>query len=411
MLNHCHFEAGSQVKNIFFREFTSFAAILTLPPTHRPVIQRKHQPLKEYPLRTVIFIPPLPRISGGLAVLLRVAEHLHQGGHKVHLALRESTTGLRAALPPQVPCLEWDHLNLCPNDCWLVPEGWPNALLMGLQAQARCVVYVQNWAYLLSNLPENTFWDQLPVRFLAVSEPVRQFIQHTTGIDAPILRPAIDSALFSPPVGDLTSVDLSAPVTGPLRICYMPRKNPALARQIRDAFTARLHHCQRKLEGQSTLSPQDIEWQEIHHKSPQEVAALLRSSHIFLATGFPEGCPLPPLEAMACGCIVAGFAGRGGWDYMRQAAPCSAHTNSALHAPYAHNPWFDLRPVPWGGNGFYAEDADVLGAACALEDACTLLRQGGSALTALRHAAAQTSAAYSPEQQAESIATLWQQWL
>lgn len=346
-----------------------------------------------------------------MAVLLRVAEHLHHSGHRVCLALRESTAGLRAALPLQMPCLDWDNLHLCPDDCWLVPEGWPNALVVGLQAQARCVVYAQSWSYVLSNLPENTFWDQLPVRFLAVSEPVRQFIQHSIGVDAPILRPAIDPALFSPP-----SRDLASPATladGPLRICYMPRKNPALVRHIRETFTARLHHHQNALAGQNALTPQNIEWVEIHNKSPQEVAALLRTSHIFLATGFPEGCPLPPLEAMACGCIVAGFTGRGGWDYMRQAAPDLADANilPALRLPYARNPWFDLRPVPWKGNGFYAEDADVLGATCALEDACTLLLQGGPALAALRSAAAQTSAAYSPQQQAKSIAALWQHWL
>lgn len=355
---------------------------------------------KEAPLRTLIFIPPLPRLSGGMAVLLRVAEHLHCGGHSVHLVLRESTDSLRAALPQHLSCLDWGELHLAPEDCWLTPEGWPNALLMGLQAKALCVVYVQNWAYFLSNLPENTFWNQLPVRFLAVSEPVRQFIQYTTGLDAPILRPAIDPALFYPHAPDTVT-----PVKGPLRICYMPRKNPALARQIRETFTARLHH------RQATQPPSSIEWLEIHHKSPLEVAALLRGSHIFLATGFPEGFALPPLEAMASGCIVAGFAGRGGWDYMRQAAPCSTAAGGAPSIPYAHKPWFDLRPVPWGGNGFYAEDADVLGAACALEDACTLLQQGGPALAALRRAAAQTSAAYSPQQQADTIARLWKHWL
>lgn len=340
-------------------------------------------------MRTVIFIPPLPRITGGMAVLLRIAEHMHASGQPVCLALREANAALQAALPPQVPCLPWDNMCLTAEDCWLTPEGWPNALLAGLQAKARCVVYVQNWAYFLSNMPDNTFWHQLPVRFIAVSEPVRQFIHYSSGMDAPLLRPAIDPALFYPP-----RRDTSAPESGPLRIAYMPRKNPALARQVRETVHARLHH--------SAASPCSLEWHEIHHKSPQEVAHILRTCHIFLATGFPEGCPLPPLEALASGCIVAGFAGMGGWDYMRQAAP---------NASYARDPWFPLRPVPWDGNGFYVADADIMGASCALEGACTLLCTGGPALAAVRHAAAQTAAAYSPQHQATTIADLWQHWL
>ncbi|HRJ68120.1 MAG TPA: glycosyltransferase [Beijerinckiaceae bacterium] len=51
-----------------------------------------------------------------------------------------------------------------------------------------------------------------------------------------------------------------------------------------------------------------------------------QESDIFLALGFPEGFALPPLEAMACGCVVAGFAGGGGISHMR-------HETSALVVP------------------------------------------------------------------------------
>ena len=41
-----------------------------------------------------------------------------------------------------------------------------------------------------------------------------------------------------------------------------------------------------------------------------------QKSDIFLATGYPEGLPLPPLEAMNCGCVVVGFTGGGAKEYM-----------------------------------------------------------------------------------------------
>jgi len=41
-----------------------------------------------------------------------------------------------------------------------------------------------------------------------------------------------------------------------------------------------------------------------------------QQADIFLATGYPEGLPLPQLEAMNCGCVVIGFSGGGGDEYM-----------------------------------------------------------------------------------------------
>ena len=37
---------------------------------------------------------------------------------------------------------------------------------------------------------------------------------------------------------------------------------------------------------------------------------------VFLNFPIREGFPLPPLEAMACGCIVIGYSGRGGDEYL-----------------------------------------------------------------------------------------------
>ena len=38
-------------------------------------------------------------------------------------------------------------------------------------------------------------------------------------------------------------------------------------------------------------------------------------SLLFLSFGYPEGCPLPPAEAMASGCLVVGYHGQGGQEY------------------------------------------------------------------------------------------------
>lgn len=323
-----------------------------------------------------LFMPPLPKISGGMAVILRLAEHLRAAGVDAVLVRREG----RGSYPqsPQVPVLAWDEVRLASSDLWLVPEGWPNALLPGLQVGARCVVYVQNWAFLLGNLPGgDRAWNRLPVEFLAVSDPVAWFVEQATGCKSALLRPGIDLELFHPPLIPRPS--------SPLRIAWMPRKNVAFAKQIRSLVEAR------------GLLPR-VEWVEIHNLSQEAVAEAFRTAHIFLATGFPEGCPLPPLEALASGCVVAGFTGLGGWDYMRQAGTF----------PGAFTPWWPLRVVPFGGNGCYVADADVTAAAFALEHAVRLVVEGDDAFFAQQVAAQATAAAYSLDAQARQVHALIQ---
>lgn len=163
--------------------------------------------------RSLFFVPPLPRRSGGVAVILRLAGLLHRAGFPVALAPREASAELPDPdLCPGVPVLPREELG--PGDLWVTPEGWPRALLPGLQAGARCVVYVQNWAYLLGNLPDDAAWKTLPVRFLAVSRPVAWFVEQAVGRRSELLRPGIDPALFHPD----PARPADAPVQGPLRV-------------------------------------------------------------------------------------------------------------------------------------------------------------------------------------------------
>lgn len=308
-------------------------------------------------MRTRIFIPPLQKATGGTNVLHQVGEQLLALGHDV--ALVPYGEGVPNLPETAVPCIAWESLELCADDIWLVPEGWVNGLMPGLQAGARNVVYVQNWAYLHAALPEGVRWNQLDVHFLSVSEPVAWYTKQTTGRKSPVLRPGIDRTLFYPPKHKPAySLPLknggTAADTAPLRIAWMPRKNSALAKQIRQTFEARL-----SVSGLGEALA--VEWVEIHGLSREEVAEHLRSAHIFLATGFPEGFALPPLEAIASGCLTVGFAGIGGWEYMRQAMP------------HGHKPWWKLPEADWGGNAFVVGDADVPAAAFALEYVCALL--------------------------------------
>jgi hypothetical protein len=325
-----------------------------------------------------VYLPPLAKPTGGLTVLHQVAAHLKASGFDVRLAPREMNIWL-PDISIDVPRTAWDGLRLANDDIWLVPEGWTNALTPGLKAGARCVVYCQNWAYLFSSLPQGVSWRDLNVSFLAVSDPVALFIRETLGLDAPVLRPGIDLDVFAAPENK---------PQGMIRVAYMPRKNSALATRVRQTVQARM----------AVSGGPELVWEEIHGLPTEGVAEALKHSHIFLATGFPEGCPLPPLEAMACGCLVVGYAGFGGFDYMRNADGFDGYV-----------PWWEQRETPWGGNGLYTADADVLGAALALETAARWVAEGGERYYTAIAQAQKTAQAYGLQTQREAVRAIWNQ--
>ncbi len=52
------------------------------------------------------------------------------------------------------------------------------------------------------------------------------------------------------------------------------------------------------------------------HLNEEEMVDQYQRADIVMLVGFPEGAPLPPMEAMACGAAVVGFTGGGGLQHM-----------------------------------------------------------------------------------------------
>ena len=86
------------------------------------------------------------------------------------------------------------------------------------------------------------------------------------------------------------------------QICFMLRKSYSDLVQVITIL---------KNRGMAT----DFELVPLENMPQQQVAKVMRDSMIFLSFGSQEGFSLPPAEAMACGCIVIGYDGRGGSEY------------------------------------------------------------------------------------------------
>ncbi|KAA5535827.1 glycosyltransferase [Paenimyroides baculatum] len=85
-------------------------------------------------------------------------------------------------------------------------------------------------------------------------------------------------------------------------IAFMPRKLKEDFNQIHQILVNNPHF-------------KDWKWQPIDNCTEDEVATILQKSAIFLSFNYNEGFGLPPVEAMACGCYVIGYAGNAGKEY------------------------------------------------------------------------------------------------
>lgn len=154
-----------------------------------------------------------------------------------------------------------------------------------------------------------------------------------------------------------------------LQIAYAPRKRSLEATFIRDLFCS------------SHPSWRSIPWVQIDANTENEVAEQLGQSAIYLSLQRLESVGLSALEAMACGCLVAGFTGQGGREYAN------------------------------AKNGYWVEEDDCLACVVALANAVACAYKGGQTFHDKLESGYQTASGYSEKRLTERIVTFWKDFL
>lgn len=161
----------------------------------------------------------------------------------------------------------------------------------------RKVIFNQNAHYTFLDYPVNS--DKPPTPYLdsdvkgvlVVSEDSKRYLEYAFP----------DLSIFHVHPG--LSAGFSCSGKKKKQIAFMPRKHIEEVRQVVNILKYR-----GALTGWELVPIQDV------HES--QVIQTLRESAIFLSFGYPEGCPGPPREAMACGCFLVGYHGQGGKEFM-----------------------------------------------------------------------------------------------
>lgn len=242
-------------------------------------------------MRIVFFCPPVSVINGGIKHIFKMAESLIAQGRD---AVVFEQNGQRPSwFASTAPVVGQGVLSLTAECVYVLPEDQPRILSDFSRFPQRKVIYSQNHFYgALGIASAQSYADYGVTDILCSSRTIYEHcrVRHPT-IRSSVVPCAVDQNLFKPS-------DRKGNI-----IAYMPRKRPIEALYLRDMFRFSYPHLR------------DWQWQEITNVSEGEAAKAMGDARVFLSLSRLEGFGLTPLEAMAAGCVVAGFTGISGREY------------------------------------------------------------------------------------------------
>jgi len=304
--------------------------------------------------RIIFFLAPFKVPFGGVTVILTHVETLNRHGIAAWVALPEI---------PEIDFYEFDvpkiiyreFVEVSSYDICVFPEGLLGYMSTLRGEPGKRIMFCQNQYYLPFSKDPARGFSEFDLDSVVVSSlTIKYCLQDLYGlVDVPVIPCSIDSSLYLP-----TSKKIR-------QIAFMPRKLGSDAEFIHAAFV-RMYPAYA-----------DVHWVAIHQLTRKEAAKVLSESAVFLSLSNKESFGLPPLEAMASGCVVAGFHGDGGREYMNQ------------------------------GNGWWADTGDWRACVHGLAAALHTFDCAGDKLADYRRRAMQTVEAYSVESMESQLLAYW----
>lgn len=161
---------------------------------------------------------------------------------------------------------------------------------------SKILIHNQNMNYSFRNLTNESFdvelFKQPHIFFAYTSEYNGDYLKKVFKREMYRLKWALNTKVF-----DLPQIEKK------LSICYMPRKCKLQSDLVIRAI----------MQDEALKNVEIIPIDGMHE---DQVSEVMKEAMFFLSFSEMEGCPLPPAEAMSCGCYVIGFTGNGADEYM-----------------------------------------------------------------------------------------------
>ena len=281
-------------------------------------------------------------ITGGQKMTVRHVEALRGLGFDAACLLGAGST-MPTWFDHNVP-IQPASAPIHPDDVVVIADDASQALMTNINRPEQAVVFSQNsYQFAVSGLEALDKFpaDKFPT-FIACSARLGETINRAYPKAVVEVVPCFaDERLFRPAAEKRRA------------IAFMPRKRAFEARSIM-AFFRKLHP-----------SHADFAWNALEKTTEATVARALGEAGLFLSLSRLEGVGMTTLEAMAGGCLVAGFTGVGGVEYAN-----------------------------WE-NGFWVPEDDCEAAADALARAAEVFKTGGPPLRRRLEAAEATARLWS----------------
>ncbi len=304
-------------------------------------------------MRIVFICAPAGKINGGIKYTFRMAETLRRDGFEAVVFEKD---GIRPAwFDSTAPLIGPEDLHPQASEILVLPEDQPDLLKHLANWPQHKIIYCQNPFYAaFSALGCKSYADYGISALLCGSLSTMTYAgQRHSDLPRYHVPCGVDGALFKPHAPKSTTIAL------------LPRKRPVEAAFLQDMFRSQYPQWQH------------VAWQEIAAAHEREVAAALGKAAVFLSLSRLESFGLTPLEAMAAGCVVAGFTGVGGREYATEQ------------------------------NGFWAAEDDFPSCLHGLDQALTIWQQGGTALVDRLAAGQVTAERYTPGHFAAATRQAW----
>lgn len=236
---------------------------------------------------------PKPKPIGGIKVMLQHCLLLKDLGFQATPIRMGDYEGNFFDYPIEAKHISEISTTLSEDDIVVCPEICPSAATRFQGGQK--IMFVQNWVHLYQN---NKFYGEKVYgpytqngfdMVMCCSDYLKNMLQGEPTDKVEVVNNFIDLKRFKR--------DDGMRITG--RVLALPRKN---------------HHDLKRI--MSILKDDNIDFRLVDRLSQKELIKEYQAADVFLATGYPEGFGLPPLEAMACGAVVVGFTGGGANAFM-----------------------------------------------------------------------------------------------
>ena len=242
--------------------------------------------------RIFYFCPDFPQPSGGVKALYRHVSLLQEAGFDAALVhqKRGFVTHWHGYTVPVI-WLE-DRPSFGPDDVLVFPEVMADFVRQTQHFEGRRVVIALSWALAYSRLQPGERWAELGVEQIITRSPtIVRHLAWSMETAVTLIPPFIDPARYCPPPGGKLD-----------QVAFMTRKDRTgewLEQTLARRGTAAGHS-----------------WLALRNMNEATYAHHLQQSAVYLPTTLQEGLHASVLEAMACGCLVVGFSGIGGNDFM-----------------------------------------------------------------------------------------------